>query len=259
MFVMDARNDQLPDASVQAHGLREQLAVNTQRILLKELAAGLAHELNQPLAAIAAYAEGAASLLRRNPERGADAIEIVESIAREALRAGDTIQRVRNTVELPPFRRGPLDCVALVGALTPIFEALATQQGVVVRLDQNAPLPSVSGDPVWLQTLVLLLFRNALDAVAKLPSDLQQVTISVHCDNGDVEIMISDNETGVAKSLARSLYTAFSSTKQRGMGLNLAACEDIALQHGGVLRLSNSPLGGVLFVVRLPAVTDRNR
>jgi two-component system sensor histidine kinase DctS len=251
MTIMQERNDQLPGSGAQEHGLREQLAASTQWALLRELAAGLANELNQPLAAITAYAEGAASLLRRNPPRAAEAVDVLESIAREALRAGGTIQHVRDVIGAVPFCRARVDCDALIRSLQPVLETLGEQHGVALRLDLFPGPASVTGDAIWLQTLVLLLFRNALAATADLPAGHAQVTISVHGDSQWVEVGIADNGPRVSGGVPRTLLARI---EPAGGGLGLAACESIALQHGATLRHRDLPAGGARFYVRFPAV-----
>ena len=122
---MESHDHQLRPASAQVDRVLEQVVAVTYRCLLRELASGFAHELNQPLAAIAAYAEGAATLLRRDPTQVAKTIEIVEEIARQALRAGDAIQKVRSNVRPLPVHRAATDINVLVQEMLSLIEPLA--------------------------------------------------------------------------------------------------------------------------------------
>lgn len=249
---MTSPDDQPGRASAQADRRRELVLANYYQCLLRELASGFAHELNQPLAAIAAYAEGAAGLLRREPADAAQALEIVQEIARQALRAGDAIQRVRNAVRTGNPERQLLDANALVQDSLSLLAPLARESGVQVRT-VLAPGPApLDGDPARLQTLLMVLFHNAVDAVAGLPESARQVTISVAGDGDWVELAVSDLGAGVGEHAARELFRPFFSTKPEGAGLGLAICRSIAREHAGELRFENLPGGGARFAVRLP-------
>lgn len=245
-------DDQPAGASAQADRRRELVLANYYQCLLRELAAGFAHELNQPLAAIAAYAEGAATLMRRDPTDPDQALRIVQEITRQALRAGDTIQRVRNAVRTDNPERRRLDANELVGEVLPLLEPLAGESGVRVATSLSSSPALVTGDPARLQTLIIVLFHNAVDAVAGLPAGERQVTIAVTADERWVELSVSDLGAGVAPDTARELFRPFFSTKPEGAGLGLAVCRSIAREHQGELRFENLPGGGARFAVRLP-------
>jgi C4-dicarboxylate-specific signal transduction histidine kinase len=251
-------DDQPARASAQADRRRERLLADYYQCLLRELAAGFAHELNQPLAAIAAYAEGAAALMQRDPEQQAQALRIIQEISRQALRAGDTVQRVRNAVRTGGPERRRLDLNELVGEVLPLLDPLAGESGVHVATSLCPEAVLVTGDPARLQTLVMVLFQNAVDAVAGLPAGERQVTISVTTDQQWVELAVSDLGAGVAPDAARELFRPFFSTKPEGAGLGLAVCRSIAREHHGELRFENLPGGGARFAARLPRA-DANR
>jgi len=245
-------DDQPGRASAQADRRRDLVLAHYCQCLLRELAAGFAHEINQPLAAIAAYAEGAAALLRRDPDQAAQALGVVQEIARQALRAGDAIQRVRNAVGTGSLVRRPLDADGLVEETLPLLTPLAEDSGVQVQAVFARRRTLVHGDPARLQTLLLVLFRNAVEAVAGLPDDARRVTISVAAEGDWVELAVADRGAGVADDAARELFRPFFSTKPAGVGLGLAVCRSIAREHDGELRFANLPEGGARFAVRLP-------
>ena len=184
---MNTVNDQLPVSSAQAGWSAR--AVDADRHLLSELAAAFAHELNQPLAAIAAYAECAATLLRRDPAGTTQALGIVEAIAGQALRAGEVIRHLRGAVPPLPGTRSGLDLNALVRAVQPLLQALATQHAVRLVVELRTPAPPVLADAARLQTLLLLLFAGALETVAPLPVERRQVTIAT--DEGKHSVDLS--------------------------------------------------------------------
>jgi len=160
--------------------------------VLSELAAGFAHEMNQPLAAIAAYAEGAVTLLRRDPGHDLQALRILQAIALQALRAGDVVQRLRGAARVLPREPSPLDPNALVRTVLPLLEALASQQSVRLAVELRTPAPPVHGDAARLQALLILMFGSALEAVARLPPERRRVTIST--DDGARTVELSASE-----------------------------------------------------------------
>lgn len=251
---MENHDHQLRRASAQVDRVLEQVVAVTYRCLLRELASGFAHELNQPLAAIAAYAEGAATLLRRDPTQVGKAVEIVEEITRQALRAGDAIQRVRSNVRPLPVHRAAADCNALVQEMLPLIEPLAQHHDIRLIIDLSSPLPPIHGDGPRLQGLLLFLFRNAVDAVIDLPPAQRQVTISTSSDEANVELAVLDSGAGVPEDAAREMFRPFFTTKSDGTGLGLAVCRTIAVEHGGELRFSNQPEGGARFWARIPRI-----
>jgi C4-dicarboxylate-specific signal transduction histidine kinase len=251
---MDSHDHQLRPASAQVDRVLEQVVAVTYRCLLRELASGFAHELNQPLAAIAAYAEGAATLLRREPTQTAKAVEIVEEIARQALRAGDAIQRVRGNVRPLPVHRAAADCNALIQEMLPLIEPLAQHHDIRLIVDLSTPLPQVQGDGPRLQGLLLFLFRNAVDAVCDLPVERRKITISTTSDAAGIELAVTDSGAGVPEEAAREMFRPFFTTKSDGTGLGLAVCRTIAVEHGGELRFTNLPDGGARFWARIPRI-----
>ena len=175
---MGTCDDQLPKSGTQAA-----LASTANQYVLRDLAAGFAHELNQPLAAIAAYADGAATLLRREAGIPPQALTIIQAIADQALRAGAVVQQLRGIAGALPRTMAPLDPNALLRTVQPLLESLAAQNDVRLRVELRTPAPAVVGDPERLQALLVLLFGSALDTVTRLPPDRRKVTVST--DEGD--------------------------------------------------------------------------
>jgi C4-dicarboxylate-specific signal transduction histidine kinase len=189
---MNTPDDQPCGAGTQARALEEPMATGTDQHVLNDLAAGFAHELNQPLAAIAAYADGAATLLRRDPEHALQALGIVQAIAGQALRAGEVIQQLRDAARPQPQTGLPLDPNALLRTVLPLLQSLATQKDVGLVMELRTPVAAVHGDADRLQTMLVLLFSSALDTVTRLPADRRKVTIAT--DDGGCTVQVSATE-----------------------------------------------------------------
>ena len=190
---MGTRDDQLHKAGTQAAPGAAGSPPDADQYILRDLAAGFAHELNQPLAAIAAYADGAATLLRRDASHAPQALNIVQAIAGQALRAGAVVQQLRGAARALPQSTMPLDPNALVRTVQPLLESLAAQQAVRLVVELRTPAPSVMGDADRLQALLVLLFGSALDTVTRLPADRRKVTIATD-EGGGCTVELSATE-----------------------------------------------------------------
>jgi C4-dicarboxylate-specific signal transduction histidine kinase len=189
---MNTADDQPCNAGTQARVSDAPPGSGADRHVLSELAAGFVHELNQPLAAIAAYADGAATLLRRDPEHALQALGIIQAIAGQALRAGEVIQQLRGAARPLPKAGQPLDPNALVRTVLPLLQSLATQQKVELVTEFRTPAPAVRGDAARLQALLVLLFSSALDTVIGLPAERRKVTISTDAGGCSVEVSATE-------------------------------------------------------------------
>ncbi|MEO8224081.1 MAG: histidine kinase dimerization/phospho-acceptor domain-containing protein [Gammaproteobacteria bacterium] len=203
---MGIQNDQLHRSGTQAPGVTSLSAVvpaplpaplpeiGVGQHVLNDLAAGFAHELNQPLAAIAAYAAGAATLLRREPGLPPQVLHIIQAIAGQALRAGAVVEQLRGAARPLPGPGLPLDPNALVRTVLPLLRSLASRQDVGLRLELRTPAPAVLGDASRLQAVLIMLFAGALETVSRLPAERRRVTIST--DDGACTVELSAMEPG---------------------------------------------------------------
>jgi C4-dicarboxylate-specific signal transduction histidine kinase len=226
--------------------------------MLGELAAELAHELNQPLAAITAYADGAGKLLAKTPEP-ADLVrarEIVAAIAGQALRAGDVIEQMRRLIRHEPGRWLITAPNAVVTDLLVLAEPLARHHAARLDVELAADLPEVRADPVRLQQLLMILLRNALDAVDPMPPSRRRIRLGTAAHADRVRLVVSDSGPGVAQAVAHQLFEPFFTTKPGGTGLGLAAGRSIAAEHRGDLAFANLPDGGASFWVELPTMGE---
>ncbi len=221
-----------------------------------EMAAGVAHELNQPLTAIANYAHACERLLS---QPGADLEEIraaMREIAGQAVRAGDILRRLRSLAQSQPMRRERADLNAVIEAIRDLALAEGRVHRAQVRFELAAQLPPVSIDTVQIQHVVLNLMRNGLAAPAEARAPIRELTVRTGlAQDGDVEITIFDNGPGLPPQARERLFDPFFSTKEEGTGLGLAISNTLVRAHGGSLSYRPNVPHGACFSVRLPAET----
>ncbi|MFN8643840.1 MAG: PrsW family glutamic-type intramembrane protease [Candidatus Binatia bacterium] len=239
--------------SEEAARQRQAELTHVQRLsTLGELAAGLAHEINQPLAAIVNYARGSARRLRGNPASAAEVLPAIDSISAEALRAGEVIRRLRQLVRKEAPRREPVDLNALAADALRIVGPEARQAGVLIEAYPAADLPRVVGDGIQIEQVVLNLLRNAIEAMAS-GDERRVLQLSTRLtDAGGVEVAVRDTGPGMAPGVADLAFEPFVSTKPSGLGMGLSISRTIAEAHGGRLWGVANPDGGMTFRLVLP-------
>jgi two-component system sensor kinase FixL len=241
-----------------AHLAQERLTRVARLATMGEMAAGLAHEINQPLTAIVSYARACAHYLD-GPRPDMDEVRAaVREIASEGYRAGEVIRRLRQMVRSDvPDARVSIDVNNLIEELRTALIADARVHGAELSLAlPAAALPQISAHGAQLQQVVLILARNAFEAVQVLPAAERRVEIATSMAEGDIEIRVSDNGPGIAPQIRERLFDPFASTKGAGTGLGLAISHTIVKSHGGTIGTRSGTMRGATFVVRLPALED---
>jgi two-component system sensor kinase FixL len=228
----------------EARQLQERLTHFSRLSTMGEMAAGLAHEINQPLSAITMYAQ-ACQRLMRSPERNdEDVLDALVQISTQALRAGEVIRRLRQFVKNREVKREPVDCGRLLEDLRTLAETDARLHNVRLRIETEHDLPTVYADPIQLQQVVLNLVRNAIDAMLEVPETRREVVLSTRLlPEGEIEVIVSDHGSGLAPDAAENLFNPFFTTKAGGTGLGLAISRSIVRAHGG--RLWHTPNEGM--------------
>ena len=219
-----------------------------------EMAAGLAHEINQPLTAIATFSQAATRMLSR-PEgiEREDLSEALDQITAQALRAGEVIRRLRAFVKNREVRHERADCRRVVEDSRLLLEADARSNNVQLRLRVADSLPPITADPVQLQQVLINLVRNAIDASVDVPSAHREVILSANLDgDGMVEVAVADHGHGLSTEAAERLFHPFFTTKPGGTGLGLVISNSIIRAHNGRLAYRSTPGGGCTFFFTLP-------
>jgi C4-dicarboxylate-specific signal transduction histidine kinase len=220
-----------------------------------EMAAGLAHEINQPLAAITTYAQACQRLLDKGeaPD-GAEIRESLVEIGRQALRAGEVIRRLRGFVANRAVRPELIGCNRLLEDAVALARPDLRANDVQLKLDVAPNLPDVMADAVQLQQVLINLFRNAIDATLQNGGTQREIALRALCTPGGVEVSVHDRGPGLAAGALAKLFNPFFTTKPQGTGLGLAISRTIVQAHGGTLAYREEPGGGACFYFTLPAL-----
>ncbi len=245
-----------PPSAIDSGVMHGRMLQVSRLATIGEMAAGVAHELNQPLTAIANYAQACDRLLGRP---GPDLDEIrtaVREIAGQAVRAGDILRRLRSLAQSQPMRRARSDLNATIEAIRDLILADGRVHRARVQFDLGAELPPVSIDAVQIQHVVLNLVRNGLEAAAEAGAPPRELLVRTGlAADGDVEIAVLDNGPGLSPQALERMFDPFFSTKPEGTGLGLAISHTVVRAHGGSLTYRPNVPGGARFSIRLPAET----
>ena len=231
---------------------QEKLQATARLVTMGELASTLAHELNQPLAAISSYNAGCLNLLesgRGDPEalRGA-----LEKLGVQAQRAGRIIRHVHDFVRKREPRLGPCDLAEVIDDATGFIEHLARKRNVRIKREIPGWRPMLLADPVMLEQVLLNLMRNAIEAMARTPQERRLLTVRLIQGEREVEVRVIDRGSGIDESTRERLFTPFFSTRPDGMGMGLNICRSIVEFHNGRLWFEDNPEGGSVFLFTLP-------
>ncbi len=243
------REKQQPPAAL--HGRLLQVS---RMATIGEMAAGVAHELNQPLTAIANYAQACSRLLARP---GADPAELRQALAEitgQATRAADIVRRLRALARNQQSERVPASVNALVREIIDLLESDTRLHGVPLSLELADGLPLVVVDGGQIQHVVMNFVRNSLEALAAQPSGESRLLIRTSVTTQhDVELAVIDNGPGLAPDALGHVFDPFFSTKESGTGMGLAISNTIARLHGGSVGYRPNPPTGACFYLHLPS------
>ena len=230
---------------------RNDLERVTRVTALGELAASIAHEVNQPLAAIAANANACVRWL----DQGAGEAEVrkaLPDIVADANRASAVIRRTRELCRQAPPERSDVDINALIGDVLALMRERLERSGVRLRTALSGDLPAIQGSPVQIEQVLLNLVLNAVDAVENV-ADVRAIRVRSWRENGQVCVSVEDSGEGFSSDAQDRLFTAFYTTKREGIGMGLAISRSIVEAHGGSLTASVNTEGGATFQMQLPA------
>jgi two-component system sensor kinase FixL len=250
-FIRDLTERQRTEARLQE--LQSELVHISRLTAMGEMASALAHELNQPLSAIANYVKGSRRLLEGHDDRASAQVrEALDSAAAQAVRAGDIIRKLRDFLARGESERQPEDLRKLVEEASALALVGARELDVRVRYEFDPAAPRVMADRVQIQQVLVNLVRNALDAMADSPR--RELTIATRAlPDGMVEVSVADTGPGISARIADQLFQPFVTTKRNGMGVGLSISRTIVDAHGGRIEAGPSAGGGTVFSFTLEA------
>ena len=230
-----------------------ELARMSRLSLAVELASNLAHELNQPLAAIVAYTQACLALLRQANTDPRVLTGTLDEIANQGLRAGEIIRHLRELVRKHPAAQAALDLNALIRSVIHYAQLELRQSGVALRLELMESLPPALADDIQIQLVVLYLIRNALEAMQEAEGERRELTLrTAALDAAWVMATVRDTGPAFDSGAADRLFRPFFSTKPGNMGLGLSVSRSIIESQGGQIWATTNPDGGASFHFTLP-------
>ena len=219
------------------------------------MTASIAHEINQPLAAIVANANAALRWMARTPPDVAEARESLEQIVREGQRAADVIQSVRSMFKSKEVARASIDLNQLIHEVLTLAQGTLKKHGVVVRTELDEALIPVTGNRVQLQQVLFNLVTNAIEAMELVPE--RKVLVKSELESGgEVRVTVEDSGSGIDPKVIDRIFNSFFTTKAEGMGMGLSICRSIIESHGGRLWASPGANSGTAFRFTLPTHTS---
>jgi len=246
-----------PDTDARPAALHGRLLNVSRMATIGEMAAGVAHELNQPLTAIANYAHACERLLARPQADIEDVREALRQITVQTTRAADILARLRALARSQRAEHAPASLNALVAELRELVQTDAVLHGVELRFDLTSDLPEVRVDPGQIQQAIMNLVRNSLDALAGWRRAGAHITIRTALTaQDDVELSVTDNGPGVSAEAMKRIFDPFFSTKENGTGLGLASAHSVGRAHDGTVGYRSNVPNGACFYMLLPTKRD---
>ena len=254
----------------QAARQAERAEVTSRLVTMGEMASSVAHELNQPLAAITNYCNGMVSRVRAETIGKDDLVEALNKTSRQAERAAQIIQRVRSFVKRSEPQRQLASVRAIVDEALELAGIELRRRNVALTTYVAQRLPPLSCDPILIQQVIMNLLKNAAEAIdsAQLPPQRRQIELRVvprHTpeEGGVIEFSVTDHGPGVREDVLARLYEAFFSTKAEGLGIGLALCRSIIESHRGRMKAQNlynlDTVVGCRFAFTLPVELSATR
>lgn len=230
-----------------------QLQQTARLITMGEMALTLAHELNQPLAAIANYCRGGMSRLEQGRLDEAAARAVLEKAATQAERAGSILNRIRDFVRKSEPRRESVPLAEIVEGAVEIMTPEAKRHNVRLLVELPEVLPPVRADQILIEQVLVNLIRNGIEAMARTRPAARQIRVqAARQDERHVAVAVIDRGRGLSPEEREQIFTSFFTTKPDGLGMGLKICRSIVEFHEGRLMVEDNPQGGTVFRFTLP-------
>lgn len=248
------------NAAEEQQRVQQRMARVSHLVTMGEMAAAIAHEINQPLAAISNYALACERLLQAPEPELAEVQEAMRQISSQALRAAEIIRRVRHLVRMHEPRRECADINRVVEELSALTKSDAHQHGVQLTLELADDLPSVEIDGIQIQQVLVNLIHNAVEALAASGAVEKRIIVQTRqSKTGEIEISVADGGPGVDPAIVGRMFDPFCTTKEQGTGLGLAISKSIIGSHRGRIEYRPNAPRGAYFLVTLPTGRESPR
>lgn len=247
-----AHEEALRVAREEVESQRQNMAHMERLSSSGEMAAGIAHELNQPLTAVVNYAQVGKRLLERDEIDRAKLLELLDKMNTQAVRASEVIKRLRSYIRKPDIGRTVIDLNQLLQEVVALAEVDSRINDVSIHLEFENNLPLVDVDVIQVQQVALNLLRNAMEAMHDSKDKHLGVVVQTGIENDCVTFRVIDRGYGLSDEVRAQLFRPFYSTKASGMGIGLSICQGIVQAHGGEIGCYNNADGGATFYCRLP-------
>ncbi|NRP86169.1 Sensor histidine kinase TmoS [Ensifer adhaerens] len=231
---------------------QSELARMSRLMIVGELGTSIAHEVSQPITAIAANGNAALRWLSATPADQDEARRAIERIVMDAGRAGDVIGRVRGLVARSAPSRDRID---LIEAITDVLELVRSEirkSQILLRTELASDLPLLTGDRVQVQQVILNLIMNAIEALTEVDAEARELLVSAAADESKITVSVRDSGIGVPLATLDTIFDAFYTTKPNGMGMGLAISRSIIEAHGGTVYAAPNFPHGTVFGFTLP-------
>jgi signal transduction histidine kinase len=240
-------------AELKAEHRRQELAHVARVSTMGELAASLAHELNQPLSGVLTNAQTALRFLAVDPPNLDEVREILNDIVEDDRRAGEVIRRLKSMLQTGKTEAVAVNINLAVAEVQRLLASDSILRNTSIELSLAPDLPPVLGDRIQLQQVLLNLVVNAMDAMRGVVAEERRVTIRTELvDAATAQVTVADRGTGIAEEKLGQVFQPFFSTKSEGMGIGLSIARTIVEAHGGTLAAANNPDRGATFILTLP-------
>jgi len=234
--------------------LQSELAHMDRVVTVSALTSALAHEINQPLAAIRSYAQAALRFMDKDKPDFDNMRKALEGIVSDNKRAAAVVNRLRDLVKKGTVHRDALEINSVINDVVSLMNSELVLRNASIALDLHPDLPVVQGDSIQLQQLLINLLSNALDAMEDQPVDTRTILISSRYENPNgILVSISDSGEGISSDKIDAVFNAFETTKAQGTGLGLAICKSIVEAHEGKIWAENRSDRGAIFSFSLPS------
>ena len=237
----------------ETHKLQSELAHMDRVVTISTLTSALAHEINQPLAAMRSYAQAALRFMDKDQPEYDSVREALQGIVADNKRASEVVNRLRNLVKKGSTHWETIEINSIINDVIGLINSELVLRNALITLNLYPGIAGVQGDSIQIQQVLINLLTNALDAMDDQPVDARTIVIATRPENSnEIIISISDSGGGIPPDTIEAIFSPFHTTKRTGMGLGLSICKSIIEAHSGKIYAQNNPDGGAIFSFILP-------